>query len=255
MKNYQTLLWLTLFSIAMGFLETSVVVYLRELYYPAGFNFPLVPIQQKIAITELLREAATIIMLAAIALLTGRNKLESFSFFLYAFAIWDLFYYIFLKILLDWPASLLTWDILFLIPIPWLGPVLAPCIVSATFILFNLLVLKAQRVNADVSLHKSEKALLGLGGIIIVISFIYTWLNEVHPKAFKNAFLLDNLKTYVPETFNWFLFILGELALIAAAIGFAIRNKLHFIRTKVSWKPTRTVQGCFLLFIERITGV
>ena len=45
MSNSHTILnkvlALTLFSIAMGLLEAVVVMYLRELYYPAGFAFPL----------------------------------------------------------------------------------------------------------------------------------------------------------------------------------------------------------------------
>lgn len=228
MKTYKIVCWLTLFSIAMGYLETSVVVYLRQIYYPAGFNFPLVPIEPKIAVTELFREAATIIMLAGISILAGRSKLEKFSFFLYCFAIWDLFYYVFLKIILDWPVSLLSWDILFLIPVPWLGPVLAPCLVSLTFILFTLIVLKAQRSDPEPSLHKTETLLLVLGGILIISSFIYTYLNEVSHTGLTNASLLEDVATYIPKSYNWFLFIPGELAIIAAIITFIKRNNLRF---------------------------
>jgi hypothetical protein len=95
-----TFIWLTFFSIAMGYLETSVVVYLRELYYPQGFDFPLAPISPSLAVTEFWREVATIVMLWGVGVLAGRSKTEKFALFLYSFAIWDIFYYIFLKILL-----------------------------------------------------------------------------------------------------------------------------------------------------------
>ncbi|CAN5476760.1 hypothetical protein BH10BAC1_BH10BAC1_14060 [soil metagenome] len=126
----KTIIWLTVFSIAMGFLETSIVVYLRKLYYPAGFEFPLVPVPIDIATTEFWREVATIIMLIGAGVMAGKNATQRFVFFLYSFAIWDIFYYVFLKLLRNWPESLFTWDILFLIPVPCVGPVIAPCIVS-----------------------------------------------------------------------------------------------------------------------------
>jgi hypothetical protein len=75
----KTWLWLTVFSVAMGFLETAVVVYLRELYYPAGFAFPLAPIETSVAVTELLREAATLLMLLGVGVLAGRTAVQRFS--------------------------------------------------------------------------------------------------------------------------------------------------------------------------------
>src|ERR1044072_1504154 len=97
MKSYKPLVWLTIFSIAMGYLETAVVVYLRKLYYPGGFNFPLVPVTLDIAKTEFWREAATLIMLVGIGVLAGKNKTQRFAYFLLSFAVWDIFYYVFLK--------------------------------------------------------------------------------------------------------------------------------------------------------------
>jgi hypothetical protein len=91
----KTIVWLTAFSIAMGFLESAVVIYIREMYYPAGFNFPLVDIKRNIVVVELWRELATIIMLAAIGYLTGRTKAQQFVFFLFSFGVWDIFYYVF----------------------------------------------------------------------------------------------------------------------------------------------------------------
>ncbi len=93
-------IWISLFAIAMGFLETSVVVYLRELYYPEGFTFPLVIIPNKIAVVEFWREIATIIMLVGAGIIAGKTRLTRFAYFIIAFAIWDIFYYVFLYVLL-----------------------------------------------------------------------------------------------------------------------------------------------------------
>ena len=114
---------------------------------PPGELFPLLTIEQaqaagpeqpKTLIIEIGREAATIVMLAAIALAVADNAGQWAAAFAIAFGTWDIAFYAFLKLLLDWPASLLTWDILFLIPIPWVGPVLAPVIVSASMIAAGL---------------------------------------------------------------------------------------------------------------------
>ncbi len=134
----RTLFWVTLFSIAMGFLESAVVIYLRELYYPHGFTFPLTPMPNKISVVEIWREAATVVMLLAVGVLAGRNRAERLAWFIIAFATWDIFYYIFLYIFVGWPQSLFTWDILFLIPVPWVGPVITPVIIAITMILYGL---------------------------------------------------------------------------------------------------------------------
>jgi len=115
---HKQLWWLIVFSVAMGFLEAAVVVYLRLHYYPNGFEFPLVPLEERIATVEILREAATLVMLIGVGVLAGKNLQQRVAFFLLAFAIWDLVYYVGLKLVLDWPSSWLAWDILFLIPAP-----------------------------------------------------------------------------------------------------------------------------------------
>ena len=85
----------------MGFLESAVVVYLREILYPEGFAFPLSPIPVSLAVTELLREVATLIMLVTIGIIAAKRFSTGFAWFIYSFAIWDIFYYVFLKLLLD----------------------------------------------------------------------------------------------------------------------------------------------------------
>src|SRR3989344_1428755 len=125
----------TLYAVAMGFLEAAVVIYLRELFYPNGFNFPLKGfIDPSILSIEWMREFATIIMLLTVGFLAGEKAYKKFAYFIYAFAVWDIFYYVFLKLTLNWPDSFLTWDLLFLIPWPWISPVLAPLLCTILII-------------------------------------------------------------------------------------------------------------------------
>jgi hypothetical protein len=126
--------WLTAFGAAMGLLEAAVVVYLRELYYPQGFRFPIVLMPVRIAAVELTREAMTLVMLAAVSVIAERRPIDRFFVFAYLFGVWDLAYYAGLKIVLGWPESIWTWDILFLIPVPWLAPVFYPALISVLLI-------------------------------------------------------------------------------------------------------------------------
>jgi hypothetical protein len=229
----KTILWLTVFSIAMGYLECSVVVYLREIYYPEGFRFPLVPVTKDIAITEFWREAATIIMLIGAGVMTGKNSLQRFAFFLYAFAIWDIFYYVFLKVLLDWPASLFTWDILFLIPVPWVGPVIAPCLLSFFMILFTLIIVYLQEKGHRVRLVFHEWLLLISGSITAMISFMWDYIMYVSNNGndalvwtlSSNQDMFDEVRNYMPVHFNWWLFGIGQGLIVLAILSVYIRYK------------------------------
>lgn len=84
--------WVSLFSIAMGLFECIVVIYLRKIYYPEGFSFPLKIMESDIITVELLREAATLIMLLAVGAISGKTSVEKLGLFIYSFAIWDIFY-------------------------------------------------------------------------------------------------------------------------------------------------------------------
>ncbi len=104
----QRIVGLTIWGIAFGYMEAAVVVYLRALYYPEGFAFPLKTMPQSVLLTEIGRETATLIIMAATAMLASRRRQQRVAAFFFLFGIWDIFYYLFLKLLLDWPSSLDT---------------------------------------------------------------------------------------------------------------------------------------------------
>jgi len=221
-RSVKLLIWVTLFAIAMGFLETSVVVYLRELYYPDGFRFPLVVVSNKIAVVEFWREFCTIIMLVGIGIAAGRTRLERFAYFLVAFAVWDIFYYVFLEVLLGWPESLSTWDILFLIPVPWTGPVIAPCLVSLGLILLGTSIVYATDQDPKTRIRPAQWFLLLSGVGIILMSFMWDYF-QLHKGSgsfihalHSDSNMFEDIKHYVPLDFNWYLFSGG---LILCGLG------------------------------------
>lgn len=145
---------LLLFGLAFGYVEAAVVFYLRKIIhfhsnydltkYHVILNLKFItfvdPIQallinSKINEVEVVREAATIVMLFCLAILVGKNKLQKLAVFMIGFATWDLAYYLFLKILDNWPRSLFTKDVFFLIPVTWIGPVLTPLIISSLILI------------------------------------------------------------------------------------------------------------------------
>jgi uncharacterized membrane protein len=211
----RNIFWLVLFSIAMGFLETAVVVYLRELYYPNGFSFPLVTMDSRVAIIELLREAATVVMLVGVGILTGQSLNQRFAFFLSAFAIWDIFYYVFLKLLLGWPQSLFTWDILFLIPVPWIGPVLAPCLISLTMLILAVALVYRDSQSQNHKLELREWSFLIVGSLVVITSWTVDYLSFSQGKDSLLA-----ISTYVPVNYNWYVFSAGEGLLLAGIVLF-----------------------------------
>jgi hypothetical protein len=223
------LFWITFFSIAMGYLESSVVVYIRALYYPGGFSFPMVSLPVDLTVTEVIREACTIIMLIAAGILAGNTKMQRFAWFLYCFAVWDIFYYIFLKLLINWPESLLTWDILFLIPMVWTGPVIAPVISSLTMILLALAI-----IYRDI--EKPSRAGVSLviaGAFVIFVSYIwdfavYMLQRHAFSELFNYRINQKILEQYIPERFNWMLFIAGEIIILTGIFTEAKKKKfLH----------------------------
>jgi len=132
---------LTLFGIAFGHLEGVVVVYIRNILNSipaekwADVTIAGVMREYNLLFIEQTREAATIIILLSLSILTGKKLLGKFCIFLWTFAIWDIVYYISLYILLGWPESLFTQDCYFLIPCPWVGPVILPIAVSGLILI------------------------------------------------------------------------------------------------------------------------
>lgn len=202
------------FAIAMAFLESAVVVYLqRALDIETGAIFPLRDPAGvgDLAAIEVGREAATLVMLAAVGWLAGRSALERLAWTAVAFGTWDILYYAWLWVFVGWPPSLATWDLLFLIPVPWSGPVWSPVAVSVALIGFGLAAAARLRAGRPVRAGPAQ-LLAGLaGGVIVVAAFCW------------NAPLL--MEGGVPTDFPWPVFAAG-MALAAWGAATALRPRL-----------------------------
>src|SRR5262249_7705272 len=144
---------------------------------------------------------------------TGRNLRQAFSGFLVAFGLWDIFYYVFLKLLLGWPDSLLDWDVLFLLPVPWVGPVLAPVLVALMMMGAGAFVLwKEDRARPPIFGWLGSAGIVG-GGIIMVMAFCWDYRNIVAGEQ--------------PNPFNWTLFALGGSIAAAAFVNGGVRGHVR----------------------------
>lgn len=240
-KSRRIFVLLGIFSLAMGILEAIVVVYLRAIYYPQGFEFPLSSISPQMLYVEFLREIATIIMLVTLAAIAGKNSLQKLSYFLYSFAIWDISYYIWLKQLLNWPPSFLTWDLLFLIPVAWIAPVLAPIVCSLTMILLAGCLVCLQERGYAVKIKFPEWGSMMLGAVIIFCTFIWDYSKIIVQGGFLSSFwtLAQNdhfqqiISQYKPTEYNWYLFALGEICILSALALIVKRTKTTYSETPI----------------------
>ena len=171
--------------------EAAVVIYLRQLLQVQGSNINLSGIPPEIFTVEIVREFTTLIMLISVGVLAGSRPMGRFGSFIIAFGVWDIFYYVFLSIFQGWPRSFLDWDLLFLIPVPWMAPVLAPVLVSCGLIFsgYWLLIREQQKKRMVVSL--SDWIIEAVATVLILYSFT------------------NNNSVSTPEVFSWIIFLAG----------------------------------------------
>lgn len=198
---------LVCWAVAFAYVEFAIVEYLRSIYYPmerGGFQFPLLTLEQlqlmgqehvRRLLFEFGREVSTLIMLAAVGILAARNRREAWAYFIIAFGVWDIFFYIWLKLFIDWPQGLMTWDLLFLVPLPWVSPVLCPVLISFAMISAGLLVLYFEEAGRPLKASWASWSLIVLGGLIVIVSFCWDHQNIMAGGT--------------PAPFNWLLFTVG----------------------------------------------
>jgi hypothetical protein len=204
------LTWVLLYAVAMAAVEAAVVIYLRALHpMEAPVAALLAVIPGRLVAIEVGREAATLVMLVAVAVLAGRDRWERFLWFSVAFGAWDACYYGWLWLLIGWPPSLFTWDVLFLIPVPWLGPVLAPLIVSACLVTGGVWLLR--RYAQGVAPRSAWPVwLLSAAGAALVLAAFLADYRAVGERA-------------TPPPFRWGVFGAG-IALGLGAYVMAVRR-------------------------------
>src|SRR6267154_353778 len=197
--------WITvvIFATAMAWVESAVVYYLRSLihriepYQP----YPL-PVAGGFGFAEAVRELATMVMLLTVGILAGRNWRSRLGYAAIAFGMWDIFYYVFLKVMCGWPHSLFDWDILFLLPLPWWGPVLAPVSIALLMILWGTLVSTWRIKPAPRGTEWKLWTLNFLGAAIALRVFMADSMKVADQGV-------DALRNVLPTSFNWPWFCLA----------------------------------------------
>jgi hypothetical protein len=240
--DYRVRWWLVaIYAVAMAWVEAAVVYYLRTMLdriEPHQDN-PL-PIMGGLGPPELVREAATLIMLLMVGSLAGRGWRDRLGYTAIAFGIWDIFYYLFLKALCGWPHSLLDWDILFLLPLPWWGPVLAPVLISVLMIWWGSLASKEGAWQVSAASEARAWALNMIGVFLALYLFMSDTL-----RASGNG--LEAVRNVLPTVFNWPWFCVALLlmaappALAASQIYFRGRRNGAPVSLPVS---AREVSSC-----------
>jgi hypothetical protein len=194
------LLTVMVIGIALGYFEAAVVIYLRGLFYPSGFAFPLVSIPLNLLAIEIGREAASILLITAIAVLAAQRFRERLAYFLVLFGTWDIFYYIWLRVTIQWPASLLDWDVLFLIPLPWVAPVIAPVLIACMMVVIGIAILVASARQHRFRSPWLTFGLTLLGSAIILWSFMGdtgATLHQQMPQDYRYGLLAAGLIVYI----------------------------------------------------------
>ena len=197
------------FAIAMAWVESASVFYIRALVdriEPYQAN-PL-PINDALGYVELWREAATLVMIATLGALAGRTWRRRAGYAAIAFGVWDIFYYVFLRLMTGWPRTLLDWDILFLLPLPWWGPVLAPVSIALVMIWWGTLATQSEDGATDARWATASASI----GIVLALAvfMIDAWQALPHGR--------DAVMQVLPDDFNWKLFLVALLLMASPAL-------------------------------------
>lgn len=200
-----------IYATAMALVESAVVTYLRVFLDRVDpYQTPPLDVPEWLLQTEMVREAATLVMLVAVGWLAGRTRRSRLGYFLIAFGVWDIFYYVFLVPMSGWPHSLLDWDVLFLIPLPWWGPVWAPVSIAALLVVGGTLMSQFEHGHGTLWPRRRAWGLSLGGGLLALYVFM---ADALHAPDWSG----ETLSTILPTWFNWPLFAVA-LALMAAPI-------------------------------------
>ena len=196
------ILWVTLFAIAMAYLESAVVVYLRRVYGIGDLILQVPPFDPQIAAIELGRELATLVMLLSVGWIAASHLQSRIGFAVISFGIWDVFYYVWLRVMIGWPQSLLDPDLLFLIPLPWWGPVLSPVLIALLMVAGGVVAVIKDHQGIELHPRGYEWLCLILGVLIMLYAFMADAL-----RAFPaDAVTLSLLR---PSAFLWQVYLPG----------------------------------------------
>lgn len=205
------------YAIAMAWVESAVVVYLRTLIgRVTPYQTDPLPVSVGLGWIEVGRELATLVMLFTVGWLAGQTWRSRSGYSLIAFGTWDIFYYVFLVPMSGWPRSFLDWDVLFLVPLPWWGPVLAPVLISLLLISGGMLVAWGESRQKPIWPHRWTVVLNFLGIGLALYAFMLPALQVIQGGE-------QAVRQVLPTSFNWTLFGLAFILLAAPIADMALQ--------------------------------
>jgi hypothetical protein len=207
-----------LFALAMAWMESATVFYLRTLVGRVDpYQVSPLPPHRLLGNIEIVREIATMAMLVTVGWLAGREFRTRLSYTLIAFGVWDIFYYVFLAVMGPWPRSVMDWDVLFLIPLPWWGPVLAPCMIAALMVVGGTLVTQFESERGP-RWPSYRSVVLNWLGIGLALYVFMEHAIHVLPQG------EEALRRALPTRFNWPLFAVALILMSVSLLELSWRT-------------------------------
>jgi hypothetical protein len=224
MESLRKLPPVALYAIAMAYVEAAVVAYLREMRGIDNLLEDLPTTLDRFAAIEIGREAATVVMLLAVGWMAGRRLQDRLGYFVFAFGLWDLAYYGWLALFQGWPQSPLDWDILFLIPVPWWGPVLAPALIAAVMCVGGAAAVIGAERGVAWRLTWTNAAIAAAGVAVVLYTFTADGLGALPDGR-------DAVAGVRPSDFEWGLFALGFVVMSWAGLRVTWPGRSRLLRT------------------------
>jgi len=212
------------FAIAMAYVEGAVVAYLREVYGIHDLVRDLPHTTGRLAGIETGREAATMVMLLAVGWIAGRRLQDRLGFFVFAFGLWDIAYYGWLALFTGFPSSPLSWDVLFLLPVPWWGPVLAPSLIALMMCIGGAAAVRQVDRGVEWRMNRVNAGIAAAGIAVVLYTFTAASLRAV-PDG------LDAVAKARPSAFPWPVFVAGFMVMSWAGLRVTWPARSRLLRT------------------------
>jgi len=223
-----------IFAMAMAWVEAAVVYYLRTLVDRINpYQADPLPIIGGLGAVELVREGATLVMLLAVGVLAGQSWRRRLGYWAVAFGVWDVSYYVFLRVMCGWPQSLFDWDVLFLLPLPWWGPVLAPVLIALLMVVWGTLASQCEQPQRNVSPQNWAWAwALNVAGIVLAL---YVFMADALRSAPQGVTAAASV---LPRSFNWPVFAVALFLMAAPVVQLSWLCASEYVKRRLAKDAT-----------------
>jgi hypothetical protein len=224
MDSFRRLPAVALYAVAMGYIEAACVTYLRKAYGIHDLIRDVPMRSDKFTGIEIGREVMTMLMLLTVGWIVGRKLQDRLGAFVFAFGLWDIAYYGWLALFNGWPRSPFDWDILFLIPMPWWGPVLAPALIASMMCVGGAAAVLGADRGVSWRLTWTNAAIAGAGIAVV----LYTFMADALGALPDGRSAVEHVR---PSDFEWPLFVAGFIVMSWAGLRVTWPGRSRLLRT------------------------